>query len=798
MAEIIEKTVYMPLLPLRGLNVFPQMVITFEVERNTSVNAVNTACGKDGLIFLTAQKDAMQDLPESSGLYKVGTVCKIKQHIILPQSSVCRVMVEGLYRAEAIAIHRGEKLYTADIFRIDDKKERVSAIRREALVRNTLSLFRDYSSRETGIPGELLTGFLNSADPAYISDYIGQHSKFSLENKQELLELNYPYRRLALLIKILNEELNIMDIEARLNEETQARIDKDQKNYYLRQELKAIKDELGEDEYDDDDEYIPRINALPVSDEIKSKLIKEAKKLAKEPFGSSEASVIKSYLDICLDMPWDKKCDEILDIPKVKKMLDDDHYGLEKVKTRIIEYLSVKKLTPDAKGGLICLVGPPGTGKTSVALSIAKCLNRRSVRIALGGVHDEAEIRGHRKTYVGSMPGRIINGIISAGVSNPLMILDEIDKLGSDYRGDPSSALLEVLDPEQNCTFRDNFLEIPFDLSDVFFITTANTTSTIPRPLLDRMEVIELSSYTDEEKLSIAKLHLLNKQRKKHGLATSSLRVSDAALRSVISDYTRESGVRELERSIAAVCRKAASEIASGDKKTVSVTAKNLDKYLGVPKYKDYNKNFSDEVGLVHGLAYTSVGGEVLDVEAAVMDGSGKLQITGNLGKVMEESVKAAVTCIRTRSAILKIDPDFHKNCDIHIHFPEGAVPKDGPSAGITICMALTSALTGSPANANIAMTGEISLRGRVMPIGGLKEKSMAAYRYGIRTILIPEGYVPNLEEIDNTVRENVRFIPIKTVDDAFPFVFGSFDKSNTKNGTLSKAAAESDIRLRQ
>ena len=601
-----------------------------------------------------------------------------------------------------------------------------------------------------------------------------------------------------LLIKILNEELNIMDIEARLNEETQARIDKDQKNYYLRQELKAIKDELGEDEYDDDDEYIPRINALPVSDEIKSKLIKEAKKLAKEPFGSSEASVIKSYLDICLDMPWDKKCDEILDIPKVKKMLDDDHYGLEKVKTRIIEYLSVKKLTPDAKGGLICLVGPPGTGKTSVALSIAKCLNRRSVRIALGGVHDEAEIRGHRKTYVGSMPGRIINGIISAGVSNPLMILDEIDKLGSDYRGDPSSALLEVLDPEQNCTFRDNFLEIPFDLSDVFFITTANTTSTIPRPLLDRMEVIELSSYTDEEKLSIAKLHLLNKQRKKHGLATSSLRVSDAALRSVISDYTRESGVRELERSIAAVCRKAASEIASGDKKTVSVTAKNLDKYLGVPKYKDYNKNFSDEVGLVHGLAYTSVGGEVLDVEAAVMDGSGKLQITGNLGKVMEESVKAAVTCIRTRSAILKIDPDFHKNCDIHIHFPEGAVPKDGPSAGITICMALTSALTGSPANANIAMTGEISLRGRVMPIGGLKEKSMAAYRYGIRTILIPEGNVPNLEEIDNTVRENVRFIPIKTVDDAFPFVFGSFDKSNTKNETLSKAAAESDIRLRQ
>ena len=497
-------------------------------------------------------------------------------------------------------------------------------------------------------------------------------------------------------------------------------------------------------------------------------------------------------------MPWDKKCDEILDIPKVKKMLDDDHYGLEKVKTRIIEYLSVKKLTPDAKGGLICLVGPPGTGKTSVALSIAKCLNRRSVRIALGGVHDEAEIRGHRKTYVGSMPGRIINGIISAGVSNPLMILDEIDKLGSDYRGDPSSALLEVLDPEQNCTFRDNFLEIPFDLSDVFFITTANTTSTIPRPLLDRMEVIELSSYTDEEKLSIAKLHLLNKQRKKHGLATSSLRVSDAALRSVISDYTRESGVRELERSIAAVCRKAASEIASGDKKTVSVTAKNLDKYLGVPKYKDYNKNFSDEVGLVHGLAYTSVGGEVLDVEAAVMDGSGKLQITGNLGKVMEESVKAAVTCIRTRSAILKIDPDFHKNCDIHIHFPEGAVPKDGPSAGITICMALTSALTGSPANANIAMTGEISLRGRVMPIGGLKEKSMAAYRYGIRTILIPEGNVPNLEEIDNTVRENVRFIPIKTVDDAFPFVFGSFDKSNTKNETLSKAAAESDIRLRQ
>ena len=544
-------------------------------------------------------------------------------------------------------------------------------------------------------------------------------------------------------------------------------MNRSQREYYLREEMKIIQSELGEDGLTDDfDEYRQRIEALPVPDEVREKLKKELSRLQKQPFGSAEAAVIRGYLDTCLELPWGKTTQETVDLAKARKILDDEHFGLEKVKERILEYLAVKQLSPDIKGGLLCLVGPPGTGKTSIAMSVAHATGRKLVRVSLGGIHDEAEIRGHRKTYIGSMPGRIIAGIQQAGSCNPLMVLDEIDKLGSDYRGDPSAALLEALDPEQNASFRDHFLELPFDLSGVFFITTANTTSTIPRALLDRMEVIELSSYTDEEKLQIAKRHLLPKQRKKHGLKAAQLKLDDAAIREIIRSYTRESGVRLLERELAAVCRKAAAGIAEGTYKSLSVKAGRLEGRLGPARFKPDAVRVRSEVGLVRGLAYTSVGGEVLDVEVAVLPGSGKLELTGNLGDVMKESARAAMTYIRSRAEMLGIDPDFYKNNDIHIHFPEGAVPKDGPSAGITVTIALISALTGRPVRSDVAMTGEITLRGRVLPIGGLREKTMAALRAGVKTVIIPADNEPDLEEIDQTVRQQLQFVPVEHADE--------------------------------
>ena len=523
---------------------------------------------------------------------------------------------------------------------------------------------------------------------------------------------------------------------------------------------------------DDFSEYAERIRNLDCPDEVREKLQKELSRLRKQAFGSSEAAVLRSYLDICLELPWGKSTDEVQDLALARKMLDEDHYGLEKVKERILEYLAVRALSPDVRGGMLCLVGPPGTGKTSIAMSIARATGRELVRVSLGGIHDEAEIRGHRKTYIGSMPGRIINGIIQAKSCNPLMVLDEIDKLGSDYRGDPSSALLEALDPEQNSTFRDHFLEIPFDLSKVFFITTANTTDTIPRALLDRMEVIELSSYTDEEKLQIARSHLLPKQRKKHGLKANQLKISDDAVRSLIRGYTRESGVRQLERELAAICRKAASGIAENRFRTLTVQPGKLEKLLGPVKFKPDERRNEAAVGLVRGLAYTSVGGEVLDVETAVVEGSGKVELTGNLGDVMKESARAAITYIRSRAPLLGIDPDFYKNKDIHIHFPEAAIPKDGPSAGITMCIALISALSGKPVRGDIAMTGEISLRGRVLPIGGLREKTMAALRAGVRTVIIPKENESDLQEIDPLVRRQLNFCTVDHADQVLEIVF--------------------------
>ena len=766
MSDYMEQELkIMPLLPLRGLSVFPGMLLTFDVERSASVAALDQAMKTDQLIFLAAQKDIATDVPRDKDIYHVGTVCRVRQQLRQPRSNVCRVLVEGLYRAEAASIDTEGKYYTALIHRLDDKPERISAARKEALVRNCLSLFDEYLHMNPDMMNEQLLNILANPDISYVINYIAQNVRLSIEDKPKVLEEVYPSRRLLLLSRLLNNELNILSIEKELNEATQEQVNRSQREYYLREEMKVIQAELGEDSQDDVEDYRQKINALPVSEEIRAKLLKEVSRLSKQPFGSSEAAVIRGYLDVCLDIPWNVKTQETVDLKKARKILDEDHFGLDKVKERIIEYLAVKKLSPELKGGLICLVGPPGTGKTSIAMSIARATNRKPVRISLGGVHDEAEIRGHRKTYIGAMPGRIISGIIQAKSCNPLMVLDEIDKLGSDYRGDPSAALLEALDGEQNGSFRDNFLEIPFDLSEVFFITTANTTDTIPRALLDRMEVIELSSYTDEEKLQIAKRHLIPKQRKKHGLRANQLRISDEALRDMIRSYTRESGVRLLEREIARACRKAAGLIAGGNCKSLSLKPETLEEVLGPVKFKPEQKRVRDEVGLVRGLAYTAVGGEVLDVEVSVVDGSGKLELTGNLGDVMKESAHAAVTYIRSRAEKLGIDPDFHKTKDIHIHFPEGAVPKDGPSAGITVCIALISALTGAPVRHDVAMTGEITLRGRVLAIGGLREKTMAALRAGVHTVIIPGDNEADLAEIDQTVRHALHFVPTDHVD---------------------------------
>ena len=766
MSETYTRTEKLPMIALRGLTMFPDVILTFDVEREPSLRALEMSVIGNRDIFLVAQKNVAVDVPEEKDMYSVGVVCRVKQQIRQPQSSIRRVTVEGLYRARAEHMVLTGRAYTADVTPLPDEEERVSEDRIVALVRSCFSMYHDYLSENPEAMTEQLISVLSVNEPGGVANHIAHNVNLNYDEKQSLLEELYPSRRLVRLGKILRRELNILQLERELADATQEQMNQNQREYYLREEMKIIQAELGEDgQTDDIGEYRRKISALAAPDEIKEKLNKELSRLMKQPFGSSEAAVLRGYLDTCLELPWGKKTTETIDLEKARKLLDDEHFGLEKVKDRVIEYLAVKKLSPNIKGGLICLVGPPGTGKTSIAMSIAKAVNRKLVRVSLGGVHDEAEIRGHRKTYIGSMPGRIINGIIQAKSCNPLMVLDEIDKLGSDYRGDPSAALLEALDGEQNSTFRDNFLEIPFDLSEVFFITTANTLDTIPRALLDRMEIIQLASYTDEEKLQIAKRHLLPKQRKKHGLRANQLRVSDEALREIIRSYTRESGVRTLEREIARLCRRAACDIAEEKCKGVSVKAGGLEPLMGPAKFKPEHLRVRDEVGLVRGLAYTSVGGEVLDVEVAVVDGSGRLELTGNLGDVMKESARAAMTYIRSRAGVLGIEHDFYKTKDIHIHFPEGAVPKDGPSAGITVTIALISALTGAPVRHDVAMTGEITLRGRVLPIGGLREKTMAAMRAGVKTVIIPADNEADLENIDQTVRRALEFVPTDHVD---------------------------------
>ena len=756
----------MPALALRGLTIFPNMMLHFDVGREASIKALDESMTSGQPIFLVAQRDMAVEEPKEADLYRVGTISTVRQILRLPGGNV-RVMVEGVSRGRLQCLTQTTPYFTAQVEEIPEETTFRRSARTEALIRQTYELFENYIDLAPKMTPDILLSVLSSEEPGYIADYIAQNLPMRTGDKQAILEELRPVRRLEKLCQNLRREVAILELEHQMQDKVRDQLTRSQRDYVLREQLKVIQQELGEDGQGDSEleEYRQRIAQAKLPQEVADKLTKELGRLEKQPFGSAEATVLRNYLDTVLELPWGKYTKERVNVEAARKVLDGDHYGLEKVKERILEFLAVKQLSPQMKGQIICLVGPPGVGKTSIATSVAHAIHRNMARISLGGVHDEAEIRGHRKTYVGAMPGRIIAAIKQADSCNPLLLLDEIDKLGNDQRGDPASALLEVLDAEQNATFRDHFLEVPFDLSDVLFITTANTLDTIPKPLLDRMEVIELSSYTDEEKVEIAKRHLIPKQIKRHGLTKAKFKLSDDALRTLIRGYTRESGVRILERQIGALCRKAAMRLVTGTVKSVSVTEKNLEELLGIPRYHPDHIPQTEQVGVVNGLAWTSVGGEILEVEVAVVPGTGKVELTGNLGDVMKESAHAALTYIRSRAAQLGIEADFHKTKDLHIHFPEGAVPKDGPSAGIAITTAMVSALTGLPVKTELAMTGEVTLRGRVLPIGGLKEKTMAAYRNGIRTVLIPADNEKDLEEIDPTVKAGLRFVPVEQVD---------------------------------
>ena len=765
------ETLNLPVLALRGLTVFPHTNLTFDVERRISMKALEVAMETGQEIFLVTQREINVDKPTEQDLYTMGTISRVTQILRLGQNSL-RVMVEGGRRARLKRLWQLEPYLQGHVELVEESETVSHGPRTEALLRQTWTLFQDYAQLAGNVAEEVTAAALDCQDPGYLADLIAQNIALRYDDKQAILEEVSPLMRLRKLNGFLARERDVLGYQRQMEGKVRDELAQQQKEQILRTQIRVLQNELGEDEDNEIDEYRQKLDALKLDDETRQHLDKEITKLAKQPYVSAEASVIRNYLDVCLELPWGTYTKERLNVEAARKVLDRDHYGLEKVKERILETIAVRQMNPEGKGQILCLVGPPGVGKTSIALSVANALNRKLTRISLGGVRDEADIRGHRKTYIGSMPGRIVEAISRSGSMNPLLVLDEIDKLGNDYRGDPASALLEVLDSEQNHAFRDHFLEIPLDLSKVMFITTANSLDTIPRPLLDRMEVIQLSSYTDEEKLQIARNHLLPKQMKEHGLKKGSLRMDDETLRAVIRDYTRESGVRQLERRLAAICRKADMRLLTKLVKRVAVTEKDLPKLLDMQPYPPSIHVDQEEIGVVNGLAWTEAGGEILEVEVNVMEGSGKLELTGNLGDVMKESAQTALSCLRSRADALGIEKDFYKTKDIHVHFPEGAVPKDGPSAGIAMATALLSALTDRKIKAGIAMTGEITLRGRVLPIGGLKEKTMAAKRYGIHTVLIPKDNVRDLEEIDQTVRAALRFVPVETVDQVFDEVF--------------------------
>ena len=745
---------------MRGLVAFPKMVMHFDVSREKSVKAIERALKGDGKLFLVTQHEAYVDDPKSSDLYKVGVVAEIKQVLKLPDN-IMKVLVEGVYKANLVRLIDDGEALRAEVKRSPAySRAKYDEVEAEALMRSVKDVFERYSSFFPRMPKELLTSVMTQDSPVKLFEAVTFNCNLNYRDKQTLLEESNIINKLSVLFACLTSEVEILELENLINEQTKNSIDKGQKEFYLREQLRVTQEQLGEDDGEDAFSYINDIMDLKIDEKSREKLLKEADKLTKLPPSSQEAFVIKNYLDTVLDLPWGKYTKAKLSIEKAEAILEKDHYGLKKVKERILEFLAVHMLNPEIKGQIICLAGPPGIGKTSIAKSIAKAMGRKYARVSLGGVRDEADIRGHRKTYVGAMPGRIITALQQAGSANPLILFDEIDKLCSDIKGDPSSAMLEVLDSEQNNAFRDHFLEVPFDLSKCVFITTANNVSAIPGPLLDRMEVIELPSYTAEEKFHIAKEHLIPKQLKEHGLKASQLRITDGAINDIIQFYTKEAGVRTLERYIASLCRKTAKKIASGEVQKVSIKAKDLQEYLGIKKYLADISSKKDQVGVVNGLAWTSVGGVLMPLEVLVLDGTGKIEVTGSLGDVMKESSRIAVSYVRSVAKKYNIDPDFYKNKDIHIHAPEGAVPKDGPSAGVTMTTALVSALSGLPVRADVAMTGEITLHGKVLPIGGLREKTMAAYKAGIKTVIIPVDNKADLEEVDDVVKEAIEFIP--------------------------------------
>ena len=763
--EKVEKYT-LPVIPLRGIVAFPSISLSFEISNENTINTCEIADKEDSKIFLVTQKDISVDKPTENDLYDTGVIGKIKQYVKLPEGNV-RIIVEGLYRALVTKYNYDDDVITADLLSKQLLVENNGGIKGTAAIHEVQTVFDKFTTYLPKLSNEIILAVQSIKAPDLLSDFIACNILINMQDKQTILEEFDPLKRLELLAVIMESEMEILGVEMKIHKKVRLQIDHNQREYYLREQLKVIQSELGYNDTDGEiDEYFDKISNAHLTEEVEEKLIKELRKLSKMPFNSAESSVIKNYLDLCLELPWTKMSKDRIDINAADKILEQDHDGLEKIKERILEFLAVKQLNPEINNQILCLVGPPGTGKTSIVASIAKAMKRKYVRISLGGVRDEADIRGHRKTYVGAMPGRIINALKQAGTRNPIILLDEIDKLTRDAHGDPSSALLEVLDSEQNKAFRDHFVELPIDLRECMFISTANTLSTIPRPLIDRMEIIELKIYTRHEKLAIANNHLIPKQTKRHGLSKRQIKIEESALFDVIDFYTREAGVRNLEREIANICRKVAKNIVKDEVKKCVITSENLHQYLGSKKVKPESISESDEIGEVNGLAYTQLGGDMLKIEVAAMPGTGKIELTGSLGDVMKESARAAVSYIRTKTDEYGIDKEFYKNKDIHIHVPEGAIPKDGPSAGVTITTALVSELSQRPVRHEVAMTGEITLRGKVLPIGGLKEKVMAAYKAGVQTVLIPVDNESDLEEVDKIARENITFITCKTIDD--------------------------------
>lgn len=767
----------LPIIPLRGIVVFPKMVLHFDVGRKKSIKALQKAMDDDQKVFLVCQKDASVDEPNIDDMYDVGVICTIRQMMRIPGSENMRVVVEGDERATLYSF-TSVKPYIGGLVEIagdNNSNLEISEDEDKAYQRIIKREFERYASLMPKISNEVIAKVISIKNSGELADFVCSNTFLDYYEKQDVLSALDPSERICQLVVYLKKENNALEIESEIQEKVQNEIDKSQREYYLREEMKVISEALGESDnpLEEAEEYKSKVSALKCSDDIKEKLLKECDKLAKMPSGSHEGTVERNYLDKCLEIPFGKYTKDSINLEKSRKILDKEHYGLDKVKERIVDSLAVYKRNPEFNGQILCLAGPPGVGKTSIVKSLAKSMGRKYVRIALGGIHDEAEIRGHRKTYIGSMPGRIVEAVIKSGVMNPIILLDEIDKVGNDFKGDPSSALLEALDPEQNNSFADHYIEFPLDLSRVLFITTANDVSAIAGPLYDRMEVIELNSYTALEKFYIAKKHLVKKEMIKHSLTSKEFKISDDAINILIENYTREAGVRTLEKQIATLCRKATVSLESGAK-SFKVTDKNIEEYLGKKKFSDDLVSKEDQVGTVNGLAWTSVGGTMLPIEVSVLNGTGKIELTGNLGDVMKESAKTAVSYIRSKASEYGIDEDFYKNKDIHIHAPEAAVPKDGPSAGLAITTAIVSELTGIAIKSNVAMTGEISLKGKALAIGGLKEKSMAAYKAGCDTVIIPQDNKKDLDEISDEVKQVIDFISVKNFDEVLPIALVS------------------------